>query len=173
MSLKSAISIYRLGSQYLQRTFGFDHINRNAPVLIRTPKLTRFEPAQYWGGGPPGNSVVLNPFLLLIFPFILMQFSLFSHFLIVFGLRYQQALALFCHAFDVCEVLFRVCLVPPWVQKNKKNTHTHTKKPAKRLALEFATNLSASANVEKIGHFNLQTRFTIFTKNFRIRPYQP
>ena len=41
--------------------FGFDHINRNAPVLIRTPKLTRFEPAQYWGGGPPGNSVVLNP----------------------------------------------------------------------------------------------------------------
>ena len=24
---------------------GFDHINRNAPVLIRTPKLTRFEPA--------------------------------------------------------------------------------------------------------------------------------
>ena len=41
---------------------GFDHINRNAPVLIRTPKLTRFEPAQYWGGGPPGNSVVLNPF---------------------------------------------------------------------------------------------------------------
>jgi hypothetical protein len=41
---------------------GFDHINRNPPVLIRTPKLTRFEPAQYWGGGPPGNSVVLNPF---------------------------------------------------------------------------------------------------------------
>ena len=25
--------------------FGFDHINRNAPVLIRTPKLTQFEPA--------------------------------------------------------------------------------------------------------------------------------
>ena len=44
------------------RSFGFDHINRNPPVLIRTPKLTRFEPAQYWGGGPPGNSVVLNPF---------------------------------------------------------------------------------------------------------------
>jgi hypothetical protein len=48
--------------------FGFDHINRNPPVLIRTPKLTRFEPAQYWGGGPPGNSVVLNPtFLLFVF----------------------------------------------------------------------------------------------------------
>ena len=46
--------------------FGFDHINRNAPVLIRTPKLTRFEPAQYWGGGPPGNSVVLNPFFCLM-----------------------------------------------------------------------------------------------------------
>ena len=30
---------------------GFDHINRNAPVLIRTPKLTRFEPAQYMNGG--------------------------------------------------------------------------------------------------------------------------
>ena len=41
--------------------FGFDHINRNAPVLIRTQKLTRFEPPQYWGGGPPGKSVVLNP----------------------------------------------------------------------------------------------------------------
>ena len=41
---------------------GFDHIDRNPPVLIRTPKLTRSEPAQYWGGGPPGNSVVLNPF---------------------------------------------------------------------------------------------------------------
>ena len=41
---------------------GFDHINRNAPVLVRSPKLTRFEPAQYWGGRPPGNSVVLNPF---------------------------------------------------------------------------------------------------------------
>ena len=40
---------------------GFDHINCNAPVLIRTPKLTRFEPAQYSGAGPSGNSVVLNP----------------------------------------------------------------------------------------------------------------
>ena len=46
---------------------GFDHINRNPPVLIRTPKLTRFEPAQYWGGGPPGNSVVLNPLFFLSF----------------------------------------------------------------------------------------------------------
>ena len=51
------VGLTRLHSFY----FGFDHINRNAPVLIRTPKLTRFEPAQYWGGGPPGNSVVLNP----------------------------------------------------------------------------------------------------------------
>ena len=34
-----------------RENYGFDHINRNAPVLIRTPKLTRFEPAQYWGGG--------------------------------------------------------------------------------------------------------------------------
>ena len=42
------------------------NINRNAPVLIRTPKLTRFEPAQYWGGGPPGNSVVLNPFFEIL-----------------------------------------------------------------------------------------------------------
>jgi hypothetical protein len=49
---------------YPDNSDGFDHINRNAPVLIRTPKLTRFEPAQYWGGGPPGNSVVLNPFFL-------------------------------------------------------------------------------------------------------------
>src|SRR5437879_8537662 len=49
---------------HLSSSFGFDHINRNAPVLIRTPKLTRFEPAQYWGGGPSGNSVVLNPFFV-------------------------------------------------------------------------------------------------------------
>jgi hypothetical protein len=51
---------------------GFDHINRNAPVLIRTPKLTRFEPAQYWGGGPPGNSVVLNPLLFVCGFFLLL-----------------------------------------------------------------------------------------------------
>ena len=56
--------------------FGFDHINRNAPVLIRTPKLTRFEPAQYWGGGPPGNSVVLNP----LFCFVLFCFVCFFFF---------------------------------------------------------------------------------------------
>ena len=47
------------------RSNGFDHINRNAPVLVRSPKLTRFELAQYWGGRPPGNSVVLNPFSLI------------------------------------------------------------------------------------------------------------
>ena len=52
---------------------GFDHINRNPPVLIRTPKLTRFEPAQYWGGGPPGNSVVLNPFFFLLKPFFFLS----------------------------------------------------------------------------------------------------
>jgi hypothetical protein len=51
---------------------GFNHLNRTAPVLIRTPKLTRFERAQFWGGGPEiggppnqklgttRNSVVLN-----------------------------------------------------------------------------------------------------------------
>ena len=41
---------------------GYDHITYNAPDPIRTPKLTCVEPAQYWGGGPPGNSVVLYPF---------------------------------------------------------------------------------------------------------------
>ena len=53
---------------YIIRFFkpnGFDHINRNAPVLVRSPKLTRFELAQYWGGRPPGNSVVLNPFVFV------------------------------------------------------------------------------------------------------------
>jgi hypothetical protein len=55
--------LYPCSSHY----FGFDHINRNPPVLIRTPKLTRFEPAQYWGGGPPGNSVVLNPAFFFCF----------------------------------------------------------------------------------------------------------
>ena len=36
-----------LGMEVLSdiNSLGFDHINRNAPVLIRTPKLTRFEPA--------------------------------------------------------------------------------------------------------------------------------
>ena len=47
--------------------FGYDHINCNPPVLIRTPKLTQFEPAQYWGGGPPGNSAVLYPIFLFFF----------------------------------------------------------------------------------------------------------
>ena len=60
---------------------GFDHINRNAPVLIRTPKLTRFEPAQYWGGGPPGNSVVLNPLFCLFVTFALL---FLDSFLVVF-----------------------------------------------------------------------------------------
>jgi hypothetical protein len=47
-------------------TYGYDHIKINPPVLIRTPKLTVFEPAKYWGGGPPGNSVVLNPLFWLV-----------------------------------------------------------------------------------------------------------
>ncbi len=50
-------------------SFGYDHINCNPPVLIRTPKLTQFEPAQYWGGGPPGNSVVLYPSFIDLFFF--------------------------------------------------------------------------------------------------------
>ena len=48
-------------------TIGYDHINCNPPVLIRTPKLTQFEPAQYWGGGPPGNSAVLYPSFCFFF----------------------------------------------------------------------------------------------------------
>ena len=51
----------------LLNTFGYDHINCNPPVLIRTPKLTQFEPAQYWGGGPPGNSAVLYPYFFFFF----------------------------------------------------------------------------------------------------------
>jgi len=38
----------------------------NAPVLVRSRKLKRFEPAQYWGGGPPGNSVVLYPYFFSV-----------------------------------------------------------------------------------------------------------
>ena len=53
----------------LLNTFGYDHINCNPPVLIRTPKLTQFEPAQYWGGGPPGNSAVLYPSIFFFFGF--------------------------------------------------------------------------------------------------------
>ena len=52
--------------QYLStQVVGYDHITYNAPDPIRTPKLTCVEPAQYWGGGPPGNSVVLYPLLCL------------------------------------------------------------------------------------------------------------
>ena len=47
-------------------TVGYDHINCNPPVLIRTPKLTQFEPAQYWGGGPPGNTVYCKFSLLAV-----------------------------------------------------------------------------------------------------------
>ena len=32
-------------------------------IGAHTRSRKRFEPAQYWGGGPPGNSVVLNPIL--------------------------------------------------------------------------------------------------------------
>ena len=109
--------------QCLHRTFGFDHINRNAPVLIRTPKLTRFEPAQYWGGGPPGNSVVLNPFLPWFFLSFWCKFVFSYNFLIVFWLRFQQALALFHRAFDVCEVVFRVFLVNLLLQTKTKGTN--------------------------------------------------
>jgi hypothetical protein len=57
------ILLFCIEAGSLPLTFGYDHINCNPPVLIRTPKLTQFEPAQYWGGGPPGNSAVLYPFL--------------------------------------------------------------------------------------------------------------
>ncbi len=46
-------------------SLGHDHTSHKAPDPIRTPKLNWLGPAQYWGGGPPGNSVVLCPFLLL------------------------------------------------------------------------------------------------------------
>ena len=45
---------------------GYDHITFNAPDPIRTPKLKDVEPAQYWGGGPPGNSVVLYPLFFFL-----------------------------------------------------------------------------------------------------------
>ena len=52
---------------HLKVVNGYDHITYNAPDPIRTPKLTCVEPAQYWGGGPPGNSVVLYPFFFFVF----------------------------------------------------------------------------------------------------------
>jgi hypothetical protein len=75
--------------------YGFDHINRNAPVLIRTPKLTRFEPAQYWGGGPPGNSVVLNPFFLVLGILVFLVF-------LVFGVRLVRQVS--CITGSTCSV---------------------------------------------------------------------
>ena len=47
-------------------------INRNAHVLARSRKLTRFEPAQYWGGGPPGNRVALLSHTCALFCFVLL-----------------------------------------------------------------------------------------------------
>ena len=91
--------------------FGFDHINRNAPVLIRTPKLTRFEPAQYCGGGHTREQCGVESIFTLDFSF---HFdAIFSFFPLPNCFLTSPALALFCHAFDVCEVVFRVCLVPP------------------------------------------------------------
>ena len=31
----------------------FDHIKRNALLLVRSPDLMQFERAQYWDGRPP------------------------------------------------------------------------------------------------------------------------
>ncbi len=59
-----------MNTALLLLAFGYDHINCNPPVLIRTPKLTQFEPAQYWGGGPPGNSAVLYPPHFFLFFFL-------------------------------------------------------------------------------------------------------
>ena len=79
---------------------GFDHINRNAPVLIRTPKLTRFEPAQYWGGGPPGNSVVLNPFFFFFSSFVFVNsFSFFFSFVFQDLLKKKKFIASLCFVF--------------------------------------------------------------------------
>ena len=55
---------------------GYDHITYNAPDPIRTPKLTCVEPAQYWGGGPPGNSVVLYPLFVFCDFWLCCVFSL-------------------------------------------------------------------------------------------------
>ena len=57
--------IHRVVSCEVVVFVGFDHINRNPPVPIRTPKLTRFEPAQYQPG-----TVVLNPILFFSRPAI-------------------------------------------------------------------------------------------------------
>ena len=58
--------VKEIGLQRLGNAYGYDHITFNAPDPIRTPKLKDVEPAQYWGGGPPGNSVVLYPLLFLL-----------------------------------------------------------------------------------------------------------
>ncbi len=34
----------------------FAHIGLNAPVLVRSPKLSRAKSGQYLGGRPPGNT---------------------------------------------------------------------------------------------------------------------
>ena len=33
------------------------HTASNAPDLFRPPKLSGAGPGQYWGGGPPGNTL--------------------------------------------------------------------------------------------------------------------
>jgi hypothetical protein len=37
-------------------TYVFAHIGLTAPVLVRSPKLSRAKSGQYLGGRPPGNT---------------------------------------------------------------------------------------------------------------------
>jgi hypothetical protein len=98
-------------------SLGFDHINRNAPVLIRTPKLTRFEPAQYWGGGPPGNSVVLNPLFLLLLVLGVLVYLVF----LALGVRLVHQAPLF--------PLQDAFVSHPAMQTGGLVTQTHTQRP--------------------------------------------
>jgi hypothetical protein len=113
---------------------GFDHINRNAPVLIRTPKLTRFEPAQYWGGGPPGNSVVLNP-LFFFLPFLL-PYWLHPSCLVCIYIYYLH-LHVKGHA-NIMQHMYRFQLVFPFIRtgqvtKNKQQKTSNKKQATKKV----------------------------------------
>ena len=48
---------YKLEPEELLLAVADGHTASNAPDLFRPPKLSGAGPGQYWGGGPPGNTL--------------------------------------------------------------------------------------------------------------------
>ena len=82
----------------------FDQINRNTTVFVRSQKLTCFDLAQYYGGKPTGNSVVLNPFYFLYRSRDQLYFTVFMYFTFFFRLTFY----LMHYIFQIMDGSFRI-----------------------------------------------------------------